>query len=220
MYAAEHPIIACLSLLATPHRLSINTAITLHKQIPWRKSQILNEGLELALVDMRHQQPKRLLTILLSSWRSSYWFVVLIALAIGVSTIGASLAVDWVAHGIARRVYASDLLVGLTAAMFSGAALFQVQARRRELLRRMQIVEDVNLHVRNALSVITLSAALREDAELNILIRDASDRIDWALSDVLSKTAVAGDLRSTHPQWNSGWLRTPADKKQQTPRGE
>jgi hypothetical protein len=80
----------------------------------------------------------------------------------------------------------------------------------------MQIVEDVNHHVRNALTAITLSAALREDAELNTLIRDASDRIDWVLSDVLSKTAIAGDLRSTHPQWNSGQLLTPADARQQT----
>jgi hypothetical protein len=54
----------------------------------------------------------------------------------------------------------------------------------------MQIVEDVNHHVGNALTAITLSAALREDAELNTLIRDASDRIDWVLSDVLSKTAI------------------------------
>lgn len=90
-----------------------------------------------------------------------------IAIAIGISTIGSGLVVDWVAHGIARRVYASDLLVGLAAALFSGVALFRLQARRRELLTRLQIIEDVNHHVRNALTAITLSAALREDAELN-----------------------------------------------------
>jgi hypothetical protein len=177
-------------------------------------------GPGLALVDMRDRQPITFLTGVLSSRRSSYWFVVLIAIAIGVSTIGASLAVDWVAHGIARRVYASDVLVGLTATLFSGVALFRLQARRRELLTRMQIVEDVNHHVRNALTAINLSAALREDAELNILIRDASDRIDWVLSNVLSKTAIAGDLRSTHPQWNSGRLLTPADTIKQTTREE
>ena len=169
---------------------------------------------------MRRWQPKTLLTGVLSSRRSSYWFVVLIAIAIGVSTIGASLAVDWVAHGLARRVYASDLLVGLMAALSSGVALFRLQARRRELLTRMQIVEDVNHHVRNALTAITLSAALREDTELNTLIRDASDRIDWVLSDVLSKTAIAGGLRSTHPQWTSGRLLTPEDTKPRTTREE
>ena len=85
-------------------------------------------------------------------------------------------------------------------------------------MTQMQIVEDVNHHVRNALTAISLSAALREDAESNTLIRDASDRIDWVLSDVLSKAAIAVDLRSTRPQWNSGRLLTPADTKQQTTR--
>lgn len=80
-------------------------------------------------MDMRNQQPESLLTGALfrcSTRTGSYWFVVLIAMAIGISTIGASVAIDWVAHGIARRVYASDLLVGLTAALFSGIAIFQV----------------------------------------------------------------------------------------------
>jgi hypothetical protein len=163
---------------------------------------------------MRRWHLRTLPTGVSASWRNSYWFVVLIAIAIGFSTIGASLAVDWAAHGIARRVYASDCLVGLTAALFSGVALFRVHVRRRELLVRMQIVEDVNHHVRNALAAITFLAALREDAELNALIRDASDRIDWVLSDVLSKSANAADLRSTRPQWTSG--RRLTDTKHQT----
>jgi hypothetical protein len=165
---------------------------------------------------MRRRKLTTLWAGVISSWRSSYWFVVLVAIAIGISTIGASLAVDWMAHGIVRRVYASDVLVGLTAAILSGTALFRTETRRRELLRRMQIIEDVNHHVRNALSAITLSAALHENRELNTLIRNASDRVDWVLSDVLSRTATAGDVPSTHSQWNSGRLLTPADRKQQT----
>jgi hypothetical protein len=169
---------------------------------------------------MRRRELTTLWAYLVSSWRSSYWFVVLVAIAIGVSTIGASLAVDWMAHGIVRRVYASDVLVGLTAATFSGTALLRMEARRRELLRRMQIIEDVNHHVRNALSAITLSAALHENRDLNALIRNASDRVDWVLSDVLSRTATAKDIPSTNSQWNSGRLLTPAETKQRTARGE
>ena len=75
------------------------------------------------MVDMRATAPITLLTGVLFVRRSSYWFVVLIA--IGISTIGSSLVLDWVAHGIARRVYASALLAGLAAALFSGVALFR-----------------------------------------------------------------------------------------------
>jgi signal transduction histidine kinase len=148
------------------------------------------------------------------SWRSSYWLALVIAIAIGAFTIGSSLALDWMVHGVVRRIYASDLYIGLAAALFSGVALIRTQLRKRELLMRMQIVEDVNHHVRNALTAITLSTALAQDEELNTLVRDASDRIDWVLNDVLSKSVVAAGHRPTHPQWNSGRLLTQADAEQ------
>jgi signal transduction histidine kinase len=53
----------------------------------------------------------------------------------------------------------------------------------------MQIIEDVNHHVRNALTAITLFSSLREDPELNANVRDACDRIDWVLHDLLSQTS-------------------------------
>jgi len=107
-------------------------------------------------------------------------------------------------HGVVRRVYASDVLEGAVAAIFSGAALLKLQARRRDLLVRMQIVEDVNHHVRNALTSVVLSASLREDAELDALVKDACERIDWVLNDVLPQSVEATDLKTEHPTWTSG----------------
>jgi hypothetical protein len=128
----------------------------------------------------------------------------LIALSIGVFTIVVSIALDWAVHDIVRRIYASDILEGAAAAALSGFVLIRMQSHRRELLVRMQIIEDVNHHVRNALTAITLSSSLRQDMELNALVRDACDRIDWVLNDVLSQTSGDRCSKATHPRWHSG----------------
>ena len=140
----------------------------------------------------------------INTWSSSYWFVALLAVLIGVLAVVASFGFDWMLHGEIRRIYASDLLEGTVVALFSGAALLKLQSRRRELLVRMQIVEDVNHHVRNALASVVLSASLREDEELDALVKDACDRIDWVLNDVLPQSIEATDLKAQHPAWTSG----------------
>jgi hypothetical protein len=147
--------------------------------------------------------PKTRLHATVLSWTSSYWLVVLFALMIGIFAILSSFAFDRVMHGVIRPVYASDLLEGTVVALFSAAALLKIQGRRKELQTRMQIVEDVNHHVRNALSAVVLSAALRDDPELNQLVKDACDRIDWVLSDVLPQSV---DGKDTGPQ-GSGWTQ-------------
>ena len=150
-----------------------------------------------------------------SSWKNSYVFVVLVAFAIGISTVVVSVAVDWVLHGRGlvesweifgpgRNVYASDLLAALVAGAASGIALGRLQARRRQLLTRMQAVEDVNHHVRNALTAVALSAALHEDAELNERVRDAAERIDWVLRDVLPNAVDGRSVGTEPPRWSGG----------------
>jgi hypothetical protein len=138
------------------------------------------------------------------SWRNSYWILIFLAVSIGLAAIVGSLGVDWAIHHVVRRVYASDILEGAVAAVVSGVVLVRMQARRRELLIRMQIVEDVNHHVRNALTAITLSSSLRADPELNAQVRDACDRIDWVLSDTLSQTVGGRGSKAAQARWRSG----------------
>lgn len=138
------------------------------------------------------------------SWRSSYWAIALLAILIGVLSVAASIALDWAIHDFVRRVFASDILEGAVAAVVSGVVLVRMQTRRRELLTRMQIVEDVNHHVRNALTAITLSSSLRHDPELNAQVRDACERIDWVLNDALSQTVGSSRSQAKQPEWRSG----------------
>src|SRR5947209_17705598 len=135
--------------------------------------------------------------------KNPYLLVAMVAVSIGLLTIGGSVSADWlmnnhgvtngwVIYGTTVHVYGSDLVSGVAAALASGLALARLQARRRALLRRMQAVEDVNHHVRNALTEVMLSAALHTDSELNARVRDASNRIEWVLRDVLRRTIRKG----------------------------
>ena len=138
------------------------------------------------------------------AWRNSYWFTTVIAFCIGLLIVAGSPLLDRVVHHVDRSVYASDWLAGILAMLLSGVALLRIQMRRRELLTRMQIIEDVNHHVRNALTTITLSAALREDKELNALVKDASARIDWVLTEVLSDKPSGAGFTRLPSRWLAG----------------
>lgn len=134
----------------------------------------------------------------------SYWVVILLAVLIGLLSILLSVTLDWVLYHEVRQLYPSDFMEALIAAILSGAALLRAQAKNRELLVRMQIVEDVNHHVRNALTSVVFSASLREDADLNAQVSDACQRIDWVLSDVLSQSVKARGHHGDHPRWRQG----------------
>ena len=138
------------------------------------------------------------------SWRHSYWIIALIAVSIGVLSIIVNIAFDWAVHGIVRNIFPSDILDSAVAAVLSGFVLIRMQSHRRQLLMRMQIIEDVNHHVRNALESITLSSTLQQDLELDAKVRDAYDRIDWVLSDVLPQTVNATGGKATDVRWHSG----------------
>ncbi len=60
------------------------------------------------------------------------------------------------------------------------------QQRREELRRRIEMIADMNHHVRNALQVISLSTHGRDQQEI-ANIRESMNRIQWALKEVLPK---------------------------------
>ena len=65
--------------------------------------------------------------------------------------------------------------------------LMRMQQQRRELLRRrIEMIADMNHHVRNALQVISLSTHGRDQQEI-ANIRESMNRIQWALREVLPK---------------------------------
>ena len=74
--------------------------------------------------------------------------------------------------------FAAALLLGLV-------VFFYERRSERELIRKLQVIELMNHHVRNALPpVMYLPYAQDQEMQLNT-IRDAVHRIDWALREIL-----------------------------------
>ena len=68
----------------------------------------------------------------------------------------------------------------------------------------MQIAAEVNHHIRNALTGVVFTAAVRNDPALEAVIMDATARIDWVLNTVLPDGSE--DLRwpVQSPDWQPG----------------
>ncbi len=141
-----------------------------------------------------------------SGWRSeragTLWLV-LAALAIGLLTSLLGIGVDHLLHS-SRPLYASDILEGVAAFLLSAFAMLRGQRLRRDLVARMQAVEDVNHHVRNALTAVTYSTVLKEDPVLNAIVEDANERIDWTLREVLPRAATPFHPTPEEQRWCSG----------------
>jgi signal transduction histidine kinase len=57
--------------------------------------------------------------------------------------------------------------------------------RQQAHLRRFQLISDMNHHIRNALQVISYHAFLQDGYTEHEHIRDAMNRIEWVLQEVL-----------------------------------
>jgi hypothetical protein len=104
-----------------------------------------------------------------------------VGLLVGVCGVG----LDRVVHH-ATRIYASDLYTCVVASVFSYLLMMYEKRRRMIVARRMVIAAEVNHHVRNALTAIVYSTSVRRDQSLQSVLKDATDRIDWVLTTVLS----------------------------------
>lgn len=76
------------------------------------------------------------------------------------------------------------------AAVAIGALSFQIfrlqQQRQQRLRRRLELIADMNHHVRNALQVIAFSTEGKNEEEI-ATIRESVNRIQWALTELLPK---------------------------------
>ena len=83
----------------------------------------------------------------------------------------------------------SALVVALLA-----AKLIQVSRQRHQiLLARMQVIAEMNHHIRNALSPLCLSLDETENQQLKTVISESVDRIDWALREILPRETPLGE---------------------------
>jgi signal transduction histidine kinase len=121
----------------------------------------------------------------------SNWKLALLAAvaALLVFCIGAGL--DWfVLHENESRTIAISVSDSL-AALIAGALVFRLlqyeRVRRRQLRKRLEIIAEMNHHVRNALQVISLSTYSSADQRELAAIKESVNRIQWALREILPK---------------------------------
>jgi len=87
-----------------------------------------------------------------------------------------------------------DLLVGMVA----GTLVFAYELHRHKaMLRQMRVIAEMNHHIRNALQPILYSAYLKEQAKQIQMIEQGTERIQWALREILP-----GEFQET-PSWKS-----------------
>jgi signal transduction histidine kinase len=77
------------------------------------------------------------------------------------------------------------------------AKLASINRRQRRLtLARMQVIAEMNHHIRNALTPISLSVDAIENQQLIHAISQGVERIDWALREILPREVpLPGDQR-------------------------
>ncbi len=77
----------------------------------------------------------------------------------------------------------SALILGMLAAKL----LHSAYQARQHAMARLQVIAELNHHVRNALEVISLSAYITHDEEAIRRIMEGVNRIEWALREILPR---------------------------------
>jgi len=117
-------------------------------------------------------------------------FVLGVALGVGlVSFLATELMHYWLVPDLGRhqeRLLAevlSALVVSCLVAKLASAS----RQRHRLTVARMQVIAEMNHHIRNALAPISLSADITENRQLIHAISEGVERIDWALREILPR---------------------------------
>jgi len=72
-----------------------------------------------------------------------------------------------------------------------------VRQQHQAMLARMQIISELNHHIRNALAAISLSADLSRNQQCIRVISESVHRIDWALREILPRKQPLPEVERT-----------------------
>jgi hypothetical protein len=115
----------------------------------------------------------------------SRWIAALRSILIGFAFfVLGSVSEVWLQHHTHSRTTAmvSDALLGVAVGL---VVLFYERRQQRNIIRKLEVIRLMNHHVRNSLQVISFAASVPQQEALEADIRNAMDRIEWALREVL-----------------------------------
>ncbi len=114
----------------------------------------------------------------------------LIPVAVGLVSFGVTEVMHSLLVPDLGRLWERLLAEGLSAAvvaLLTAALIHQANLRREAALLRMQIIAEMNHHIRNALAAISLSTDIIQSQQSIQVISENVDRIEWALREVLPR---------------------------------
>ncbi len=118
--------------------------------------------------------------------RGAVFLAAIAALLIFLISLGADLVLLHDHEPARLTIEISDGISALVIGLLS-YRIFRLQQQRREYVRhKVEIIADMNHHVRNALQVISLSTHGGEQDEI-AAVRESVNRIQWALRELLPK---------------------------------
>ena len=113
-----------------------------------------------------------------------------IAGAVGVVMFVASVGFDLALlkhQATPLAILLSNGLVALLAAMLVFTLLTYDRRQRRLIMERMEALNEVNHHIRNALQALAFTAAALQGTKEGASVSESIQRIQWALLEVLPK---------------------------------
>ncbi len=117
-------------------------------------------------------------------------FVVGAAIAVGIVSFLATELMHYLLVpdiGRSRERLLAEVFSALLVSLLTAKLVQITRERHRLTMARMQVIAEMNHHIRNALSPISLSMDDTENQQLNHVISEAVDRIDWALREILPR---------------------------------
>jgi hypothetical protein len=97
----------------------------------------------------------------------------------------------------------SNFLTGMVAGAFFWQAMRRDRDRREFVRERLHTISEMNHHIRNALQVISLYSYRDHDEKAVAQLKQAVNRIEWALNEILPGELTHGlvpDLSREHSQ--------------------
>ena len=118
-----------------------------------------------------------------------------------------------------RERITAEAGAALILAVLAASLLRNVYQARQHALARLQVIAELNHHVRNALEVISLSAYITRDEEAIRRIMEGVNRIDWALREILPREMfplASGQSPLQPPSSSSSRVADPEDPAAET----
>ncbi len=111
---------------------------------------------------------------------------VLAGVLMGFAMFLVQIAIDRTIGTTRETLWYSDIFMGLVTALVTGLGLLHYRTHMAADRARMRMIAEMNHHVRNAMTAISLSVYAQNDPQLEKTTREAIQRIDWALREVLA----------------------------------